>query len=111
MIEAYRFGSYVIDGKEYRCDIKIFDKRVEQFEFKGHNLSFEDVEDLINSKPEYLIIGTGSSGLVNISDDIKERAAANNIKLIVEKTPLAVEEFNQLQKKGKNICAFLHGTC
>ena len=112
MIEAYRFGSYIIDGKEYRWDIKIFDKRVEQWENRGgHNLLLKDVEDLIATKPEYIVIGTGASGLVKVSDEVRERAAANNIKLIIEKTPVAVEDFNRLQKKGKSICAIMHGTC
>jgi len=112
MIEAYRFGSYMIDGKEYRWDIKIINKVVESWKSREeHNLFVEDIEDLIKAKPEYIVIGTGSSGLVKVSDEVREKAAANNIKLIIEKTPIAVEDFNRLEKEGKSVCAIMHGTC
>ncbi len=112
MIEAYRFGSYMIDGKEYRWDIKIINKRVIPWENRQeHNIFVEDVEDLIKAKPEFIVIGTGASGLVKVNDEVKKIAEDKNIKLIKDKTPIAVEEFNRLEKEGKDVCAIMHGTC
>ncbi len=112
MIEAYRFGSYLIDGKEYRWDIKIFNKRVEEYKLKKeHRISLDDVEGLFKNKPEYIVIGTGASGLVKVSDEVNKKAEEKNITLIIEKTGIAVEEFNRLQKEGKDVCAIMHGTC
>jgi len=112
MIEAYRFGSYIIDGQEYRWDIKIFNKRVVPWEGReGHNIFVKDIEDILERKPAYIVIGTGASGLVKVDDEVKKIAEENNIRLIIEKTPVAVEEFNRLQKEGKDVCAIMHGTC
>ncbi len=112
MIESYRFGSYIIDGKEYRWDIKIVDKKVKSWEDRsGHNLKLKDIDDLIEANPDYIVIGTGASGLVKVSDQIREAAAKDSIKLIIEKTPFAVKDYNDLEKKGKKVCAIFHGTC
>ncbi len=112
MIEAYRFGSYIIDGKEYRWDIKVFNKRPEEYRLKEeHKIALEDVEDFFKTKPEFIVIGTGASGMVEVKEEIKQKADEEGIKLIVEKTPIAVEDYNRLLKEKKDVCAILHGAC
>jgi hypothetical protein len=112
MIEAYRFGSYIIDGEEYKWDIRIFNKRPEEYKLKEeHKISLDDVEDFFKTKPKFIVIGTGSSGMAKVEEEVKQKADEENIKLIIEKTPLAVEEYNRLLKEKKDACAIMHGTC
>ena len=112
MIEAYRFGSYMIDGKEYRWDIKIINKRAEEYKLKEeHKVSLDDVDDLFENKPKFIIVGTGASGLVEVDNEVKKKAEGEGITLIIEKTGIAVEEYNRLLKEKKDICAIMHGTC
>ena len=112
MIDSYSFGSYIINGKEHKWDIKLINKNVFRWVGRnGHNIIIDDIRDLIAEKPEILIIGIGASGLINVSDKIKEFIKVRGIKLIIEKTGAACNEYNNALKSNKKVCAIMHGTC
>ena len=108
-IDQFRFGYFIIDGKEYDSDIRIVDDMIEIWH--DHGLSWDDVLPAVKAKPEIIIIGTGSSGVVQVSDDIKEKIKAEGIQIIVEKTQEACRIYNDLRKKEKKVAAVLHSTC
>ncbi|HMA62812.1 MAG TPA: MTH938/NDUFAF3 family protein [bacterium] len=111
-IDSYRFGKMVVNGKSYTNDLKIFPDQVKSnwWRESGHNLSRSDIRDIIDYKPEVLIIGTGKMGVMKVSDDVKNYIMENGIKdLYIEKSSKAVELYNNETKENK-VAAF-HLTC
>lgn len=112
MIESYDFGTYIIDGKEYKWDIKIINDKVHSWtDRKGHIFRIENVKDLTELYPDTLVIGTGYSGLMQVPDEVKTFVKEKGINLVVENTREACRVYNELEKQGKKVCAIFHGTC
>lgn len=112
MIENYSFGQILIDGKKYNSDLIIFDDHIYDswWRREGHNLHIDDIQEIINEKPEIIIIGTGFSGLMKVSADLIKYLESIGIEVIVKKTKDSCDEYNTLYKKKKVIAAF-HLTC
>jgi len=112
MINKYSFGNMTIREKEYHSDLIIYKNSVNDtwWRKEGHCLSIEDIEEIIDKKPEVLIIGTGAHGLMKISPSLIKYLELKNIRVIVKKTKEAVEEYNQLYQNIHVIAAF-HLTC
>jgi len=111
-IQSYRFGEIVIDGKAYNSDVIIFPNRVRDswWRKEGHRLQPEDVKEIIEFKPELLIIGTGASGCMQVPEDTVESIESKGIQLKIEKTGDACSTYNNIKNKGKVVAAF-HLTC
>lgn len=107
-IEHYSFGSFIVDGKEYRSDIKLVESEVRIWH--NHGLNLEDVRDVVDAKPSTIIIGTGSVGVVDVNEEIIDFIKGKGIKLIIAKTAQACKLYNELSKK-ENVAAILHSTC
>ena len=112
MIESYKFGQILIDKKIYNSDIIIFKDHISDkwWRREGHNLHIDDIQEVINEKPEIIVIGTGFFGLMKVPPEIKEYLGSIGIKLIVRKTKDACDEYNNLHQDKKVIAAF-HLTC
>ena len=112
-IDSYQFGKIVIDGVDYSKDCLILDGVVQAnwWRKQGHLLSAEDLQPIIAAKPTVLIVGCGASGLMKISDEVREVLLEEDIQLEAVDTARAVERFNELSKTGVNIAAALHLTC
>ena len=112
MIESYSFGSMVVDGKEYTSDLIIYPDRIQSswWRIEGHRLSIEDIQEILEAKPEVLVVGTGASGLVEIPEETEKHIRSKGIRLIAQKTEEAYKTFNELSKSKKVIGAF-HLTC
>lgn len=106
-IDSYSFGCFVIDNKIYRHDIKIINNEIRLW--KDHGLNMGDVSDILENKPEIVIIGTGEVGVVNVSEEIKN-FIEKKAKLIIAETGEACRLYNELSKKQK-VNAVLHSTC
>jgi len=112
MIEHYFFGKFVIDGKTYESNVRLVGGRAEPARYlPGHELLLSDITPLIDAKPDYLIIGTGASGVIEVSERIRRVVAEKGIELIVLPTAQACRRYNELLKQNKRIAAFLHNTC
>ncbi|MEW6214996.1 MAG: MTH938/NDUFAF3 family protein [Nitrospirota bacterium] len=111
-IEHYSFGKITIDGKTYTSDVIIYPGRVDSswWRKEGHSLHIVDLTDIINAKPEILIIGTGYSGVMVVPRETLIYLESKGIEVHVERTGKAVELFNKLQK-DKVVIAALHLTC
>lgn len=111
------FGKITIDGKTYIKDIlidvngKLLGRTEMSMQYYGnhHTVCREEVKELIEEqKPEYLIVGTGQYGACRLEESIPKICERMGIKLIVRKTPEAVNEYNKLP--GKKLAVF-HITC
>ena len=77
---------------------------------EGHHLHIEDLKEVLEEKPDILIIGTGKMGVMKVPTALQEELRQKNIEVIVEKTGKAVDIFNAADKSKKVVGAF-HLTC
>ena len=113
MIESYAFGSIVVDGRKFTSDLIIYpDGRIEASWWRksGHRLASDDIHKLINSKPEVIIAGTGSSGLMKPEKELEKALQQKGIQLIAAPSKKAIKMYNDLSSK-KNVGACFHLTC
>jgi len=115
LIESYEFGEIVINGKRHTNDVIIFPNKVldNWWRKEGHRLQVEDLSEVLNAglQTEVLVVGTGNSGLMEVSDEVKEVLKSKGIMLIFENTKKAWHTFNKLLKSGQNVVAAFHLTC
>jgi hypothetical protein len=111
-IDSYSFGSLVVNGKEYTSDVIIYPDRVDPswWRKEGHRLQIADLADVLNAKPQILIVGTGYSGMMAVPEGTKSHVRSLGIDIHIAATERAVELFNTMQVK-KTIIAVLHLTC
>jgi hypothetical protein len=112
MINSYRFGQIDVDGKVYTSDIIILPEgiRANWWRKTGHELCTDDITDVLNARPELLIVGTGASGLMRVLPEVEKTLSGAGIKLIVKRTQEACDLFNGLPP-DKKAAAALHLTC
>ncbi len=113
MIEFYDFGTIVINGKRYTTDIIVFLDKVKDkwWRKEGHRLAIEDLEEVLKAEPQIIVVGAGYSGLMKISNEVKQLLDEQGIQLVTEKTRDAVKTFNKLAESGHKVVAALHLTC
>ena len=73
-------------------------------------LRLKDIAEVIATKPEVLVIGTGASALMKVLPEVEQTLEAQDIKLITEATDTACHTYNQLCRSQKVVAA-LHLTC
>jgi len=112
MIEFYDFGQIVIASKKYVGDLIIFPDRIQDRWWRkvGHQLCVGDIRDVVEEKPEVLVVGTGYSGLLRVLPETKDYLKSKGIELIAERTSKACETYNRLSK-SRRVVAALHLTC
>lgn len=111
-VDSYSFGNIVINGKTYTSDVIIYKDRVDSswWRKEGHKLQIVDIEDIIKSRPDILIVGTGAYGVMKVPEETIDYIKSKGIELYIYTTSEAVKQFNILQDK-KNVIAALHLTC
>jgi len=115
MINAYSFGSITIDGRQFTKDVVIGKSGVLSpwWRKEGHSLSPDDLESVVVSQPEVLVIGTGSFGAMKVPADTLGALMDMGIEPRVMRTAKAVEEFNRLlmERGPDSVMTVLHLTC
>ncbi len=113
MIEKYSFGSIMISGKSYTSDVKIIDGRVvaDWSRQSGHRVEIDDIRDILEAKPDYLVIGSGKFGIMKVGKEVINCLQDRNVELVVKPTASAVKTFNRLTEKNSNVAAGFHLTC
>jgi len=113
MIDRFAFGSIVVHGRRYTHDIKIVAGRVvpDWWRASGHLVAVSDVQDILASRPDVVVIGRGEPGYMRLSDDLRRYFEKSGIEVIEEKTARAIHAFNRLFKAGRNVAAGFHLTC
>jgi len=113
LIEGYRFGKMVVRGKEYERDLIITPDRIISpwWREEGHRVTLEDLKEVIDLDGECVVIGTGYSGLVRVSDDVIKYYRERGVRIYVTDTGRAVKIYNELVKNGAKVMGAFHLTC
>ena len=111
-IDSYTFGTISIDGNRYTSDVIIYPDRVDSswWRKEGHLLQIADIQDVVDTKPDVLIIGKGAMGVMVVPEETIEFIRSKGIEVHVDLTGKAVDIVNSLQGK-KTVAAALHLTC
>ncbi|MFX1257431.1 MAG: Mth938-like domain-containing protein [Promethearchaeota archaeon] len=109
-INNYEFGRIVIENKSYTDDLILLGRNVKPkwWRKSGHSLDKKDLEKILDYKPDLLIIGTGTYGMMKISSKLSKKL---NFKIIAYPTKEAVKKYNQEIKGEKKIAGAFHLTC
>ena len=120
MIEDYQFSSITIDGEMYNHDVQIFwtGQVFDWWRKESHIIDVEDIIDTVEQNPESIVIGTGQSGMAEVTEAAKKFITARGIKLFVDHTEQAVKTFNIRQEdsqeengKPEKVIGLFHLTC
>jgi len=113
MIDKFSFGSIVVDGAIFTSDIKIIDGCVVSAWWRksGHRVALEDIQDIIAAQPAVVVIGKGAPGMMKTSSIVRNQLKDRNIRLIEEKTAIAINTYNRLAQEGENVAAGFHLGC
>ncbi len=114
MITRYSFGTIEIDNKTYSRDLMIFPDgsvRSPWCRADGHVLTVSDIQDILEVRPTYLVVGTGSPGMMQPDAEFVSRVESKGIKLAILPTTQAVREFNMMSEQGRGCAGCFHLTC
>jgi hypothetical protein len=114
MIESYVSGhSMRVDGKTYTTDLKIIGDTIKDNWWRrdGHRLLSDDIVDILESRPDVLVVGTGYAGNLDIPANLRRDLAERGVRLLSERTAEAVALFNRLRNQEENVAGAFHLTC
>jgi hypothetical protein len=113
MIEEYESGRITVDGTTYQKDLKIIGNRVvpDWWRRRGHQCDVDDVQDVLSAQPDVLVLGTGYASNMRVQESLRSALEEQNIKLIAGDTYRAVDVFNELVSKNKDVAGAFHLTC
>lgn len=96
MIEEYKLGHIIVDGRDYENDVEV--------RWNGEVLDWDRDEDYvigpadiiraIEQNPEVIVIGTGEAGMCEVTEEARKAVEERGIKLIIDKTEQATRTFN-----------------
>ncbi len=111
-IESYSFGHLTVDGKTYTSDLIILPGGIhaDWRRKRGHSLHSDDLETIVQAAPKVLVVGTGSLGQMKVSKATLAYLAGKGIRVVVERTGLACQRYNELAADEPTAAAF-HLTC
>jgi len=111
IIKSYDFGQITVNQELFTSDLIIYSGKINSswWRKKGHLLQLVDINEIINEKPEVIVIGTGYYGYMKIAKEVIKKLEDLSIKFYIEKTKKAVDLFNSID--SNNIIAAFHLTC
>ncbi len=110
-IDSYSFGVMKINGSIYTADLIITPDRIiaDWWRREGHCFFPEDLAGIDLETVESVFIGTGWDGLLKVDQATVELFDEKNISFLVDKTAIAVREYNRCTSSNK--VGFFHLTC
>ena len=120
MVEEYKFGLIIIDGKTYNYDIEVrwTGEVLKWWRKESHVFDVDDVKRAVEQNPDTIILGTGASGLAKMTEQAKEFIKERGIKLIIDKTEEATKTFNIINEDSEEeegeknkVIGLFHLTC
>jgi hypothetical protein len=113
LINSTEFGSITIDGKIYYTDVIVsWDGEIKEARtFARHFFDSNEFEQLMRKNPEVIVIGTGDSGYLKVSDEARKLCKQRNVEIIDIVSKKAIEKVNENLKRGKRVIGFIHITC
>ncbi|MFQ6068037.1 MAG: MTH938/NDUFAF3 family protein [Candidatus Bathyarchaeia archaeon] len=103
MIDFYDFGTIVINGERYTSDVIIFQDKVKDkwWRSEGHRVAVEDLKEALEAKPQIVVVGTGYSGLMKVSNEVKQHLDNQGIQLVIKKPTTQRKFLINLQNQVK----------
>jgi hypothetical protein len=114
MIDRYESGrSIQINGETFHHDVKIIGDVVvgNWWRKQGHRLHIDDIEDILDFRPEVLVIGTGYAGQMQVPSATRTALKGADIGVEADETSRAVQNFNRLLGTGCKVAGAFHLTC
>ena len=120
MIEEYKFGSIIINGKIYDYDVEVrwTGEILKWWRKEGHIVNVEDIKRAVEQNPNTIVVGTGESGLVKVSEAAKNFIKEKGIELIIDVTEQATKTFNIINEESEEeegeqnkVIGLFHLTC
>ncbi len=111
-IEQYEFGKMVVDGQAHSRDLIVYPDRVQGgwWREEGHRLGLADLSEVVEARPEVLVVGQGAYGRMQVPDEVRQRIEAQGIELQIAPTREAVDLYARLTGTRRVVGAF-HLTC
>lgn len=111
-IDGYQFGKIIIDGIVYTRDVIILPARVlpDWWREEGHLLHAEDLAQVLEARPQFLVIGTGTNSRMRVDSGVEQVLRRAGIGWVVLPTREACREYS-LRATGMELAAALHLTC
>jgi hypothetical protein len=111
VITNYSFGKMIVDGKTYTNELQILSNgTVKSWSPKDpHYILPSDIEEIVNSGIDTIIIGTGDVGNAGVPEETFNFLKSKNITVHELNTHKAMELFNN-SKKDK-LGAVFHLNC
>lgn len=112
-IDSYSFGVMTVNGKVYKADLIVFPDKIlpNWWRKEGHSLAVEDLKEMLDYKPEILIVGKGAMSGMHIPQTTKKFLETSDIELIEANTEQATRLFNKSIGEGKRAVGAFHLTC
>jgi hypothetical protein len=102
-----------VNGIDYSTDLIIFPngRVIDGWRRgRGHRIKIEDLTDLLSSRPELIIAGTGMNGMAKPDKGLKEELLRRGIEFIALDNKEAVKKYNELGPIRRTGACF-HLTC
>lgn len=111
-VESYEFGKMVVDGQTHTNDLILLPDRVisDWWRDQGHRLSINDLEEVFDTQPEILVVGTGARGVMTVPRETRQAIREAGMELEIAETGDAWRTYNDLRSKRRAAGAF-HLTC
>jgi hypothetical protein len=116
-IDTTEFGTIVISGELYEHDVVIrLNGKVKKRKKKlskakygtSHKVSLEEAERIFEAGAERVIVGTGQSGMLDLSKEAAEFFRQNGCSVQLLPTPQAVTAWNRAEGA---VIGMFHVTC
>lgn len=110
-LEGYSFGRVTVDGAEETRDLIVLPDRVvtNWWRQDGHSLAMVDLEDVLDSLPQRLILGTGAYGRLQPDPHVIAELGRRGTAVECLRTDEAVRRYSELDER--QTAAALHLTC
>jgi hypothetical protein len=116
-IDKTKFGSITIDGEKYEHDVVVrLNGKVEKRKKKlskeiygtSHLISLAEAEYVYQDGAKWIIIGTGQSGMAQLSDEAGQFFKEKGCQVAMQPTPEAIRCWNEMDGEGIGL---FHVTC
>lgn len=76
----------------------------------SHQISEDEISDLLTPDVEAVVIGTGQQGIAKLSKEAYDLIARKQLELHIDESPKAIKEYNEICTIKKTV-AIIHVTC
>ena len=113
VVDEYSFGHITIDGTAYTQDVVILPEAVRSpwWREEGHELRPADLDAVLESAVDTLVIGTGYYGRMAVPEATRKALKDGGIEPLVARTERATAELNRLADTGACLAGAFHLTC